>query len=129
MRISVSASEIYMYSFTMTLINRNIEGKIEQLLRIFPVVVLVGARQTGKTVLSKKIQPTWQYMDLENPNDFELISRDPMLYFEHFSSEIIFDEAQNYPKLFEVLRGMVEARREEKGRFIITGSSSPELLC
>ena len=91
-----------MYIFNMKLINRNIEEKIERLLRIFPVVALVGARQTGKTVLSKKIRPDWRYLDLENPNDFELISRDPMLYFDHVSSHIIFDEAQNYPKLFEV---------------------------
>ena len=112
----------------MKLINRNIEEKIERLLRIFPVVALVGARQTGKTVLSKKIRPDWRYLDLENPNDFELISRDPMLYFDHVSSHIIFDEAQNYPKLFEVLRGVIDAQRGEKGRFILTGSSSPELL-
>ena len=117
-----------MYISSMTLINRNIEGKIEQLLRVFPVVALVGARQTGKTVLSKKLRPTWRYVDLENPNDFEMISRDPMLYFEQFPSQIVFDEAQNYPKLFEVLRGIVDSRREEKGRFILTGSSSPELL-
>ncbi len=110
------------------LISRNIESKIEQLLRIFPVVALVGARQTGKTVLSKKLRPAWRYVDLENPNDFEMISRDPVLYFEQFPSEIILDEAQSYPKLFEVLRGVVDQRRQEKGRFIITGSSSPELL-
>ena len=45
------------------LVSRNIEIKIEQLLRIFPVVALVGARQTGKTVLSKKLRPTWRYVD------------------------------------------------------------------
>ena len=112
----------------MTFINRNVEEKIERLLRIFPVVALVGARQTGKTVLSKKLRPAWRYVDLENPNDFELVSRDPMLYFEHFPSQIIFDEAQNYPKLFEVLRSIIDAKRDLKGRFILTGSSSPELL-
>ena len=110
------------------LVSRNIESKIEQLLRIFPVVALVGARQTGKTVLSKKLRPLWRYVDLENPNDFEMISRDAILYFEQFPSEIIFDEAQSYPKLFEILRGVVDQRRQEKGRFILTGSSSPELL-
>jgi predicted AAA+ superfamily ATPase len=97
-------------------------------LRIFPVVALVGARQTGKTVLSKKLRPLWRYVDLENPNDFEMISRDAILYFEQFPSEIIFDEAQSYPKLFEILRGVVDQRRQEKGRFILTGSSSPELF-
>lgn len=112
----------------MTPIDRNISEKIERMLRIFPVVALIGARQVGKTVLSKMLRPTWRYVDLENPNDFEHVHRDPMLYFEHYPSNIIFDEAQNYPQLFEILRGVVDARREEKGRFILTGSSSPELL-
>ncbi len=109
-------------------VSRNLEDKIERLLTIFPVVALVGARQTGKTVLSKKLRPMWRYVDLENPKDFEMITRDPMLYFEQFSSEIIFDEAQSYPALFEILRGVVDKQREEKNRFILTGSSSPSLL-
>ncbi len=109
-------------------IDRNLKDKIERLLRIFPVVALVGARQVGKTVLSKTLRPTWRYVDLENPNELERINRDPILYFEHYPSHIIFDEAQSYPELFNVLRGIVDARREEKGRFILTGSSSPELL-
>ena len=112
----------------MTPIDRNIHDKIERMLRIFPVVALIGARQVGKTVLSKMLRPTWRYVDLENPNDFEHLNRDPMLYFEHYPSNIIFDEAQIYPKLFEILRGVVDARREDKGRFILTGSSNPELL-
>ena len=110
------------------LISRNVENKIERLLTIFPVVALVGARQTGKTVLSKKLRPTWRYVDLENPRDLEMITRDPMLYFEQFPSGIIFDEAQNFPVLFEMLRGIVDQQREEKNRFILTGSSSPILL-
>jgi len=117
-----------MYTERIMLISRNIERKIEQLLRIFPVVALLGARQTGKTVLSKKLRPTWRYVDFENPNDFEMVSRDPILYFEQFPSEIILDEAQSYPKLFDILRGVIDQRRQEKGRFILTGSSSPELL-
>ncbi len=107
---------------------RNIEHKVEQLLRIFPVVALVGARQTGKTVLAKKLRPDWTYCDLENPHDFELVDRDPLLYFQQYPTRIIFDEAQHYPKLFAVLRGIIDANRAEKGRFIITGSSSPDLL-
>lgn len=112
----------------MNPINRNLNDKIERLLRVFPIVALVGARQVGKTVISKTLRPLWRYADLEDPNEFERISRDPVLYFEHYPSHIIFDEAQSYPKLFEVLRGIVDSKREEKGRFILTGSSSPELL-
>ena len=87
------------------------------LLTVFPVVALIGARQTGKTVLSKKLNPDWRYLDLENPNDFDLISRDPILYFQQFPDHTIFDEAQSYPELFKVLRGVVDSNRSMKGRF------------
>ncbi len=111
----------------MTL-NRNIEAKIEKMLEVFPAVVLIGARQAGKTTLAQKVRAKWDYFDLENPNTFDLIQRDPVLFFTQFPSHIILDEAQCFPELFNVLRGVIDNRRQEKGRFIITGSSSPELL-
>lgn len=112
----------------MKIIKRNIEEKLEKMLQIFPVVALIGARQTGKTSLSQKIRPDFRYIDLENITDYELLARDPSLFFEQFPSHIIFDEAQRFPKLFELLRGVVDKDRNQKGRFIITGSSSPDLL-
>lgn len=70
----------------------------------------------------------WKYIDLESPDDFELISRNPNLFFKQYPQHVIIDEAQIYPELFPVLRGIVDSHRSQKGRFIITGSSSPELL-
>ncbi|MEZ5534603.1 MAG: ATP-binding protein [Thiolinea sp.] len=109
-------------------LKRNITGKINQLLEIFPVVLLIGARQTGKTTLSKALRPEWQYFDLENANDFDLITRDYDFFFSEYPRHLIIDEAQNDPQLFRHLRGVIDAKRAEKGRFILTGSSSPELL-
>lgn len=107
---------------------RNIQEKIIFLLETFPAVAIIGARQTGKTVLSKTLRPNWKYVDLENPDDLTKLSQAPGLYFEQFKSEIIFDEAQNYPELFNILRGVIDQQRDKKGQFIITGSSSPKLL-
>lgn len=109
-------------------ITRNIENKLETLLTLFPAVAIIGARQTGKTVLSHNKRENWKYLDLENPNDHQLISQNPTLYLEQFSDNIIFDEAQSYPELFNILRGEIDKKRHIKGRFIITGSSSPKLL-
>lgn len=109
-------------------LTRNIEVKVQKLMRIFPVVALIGARQTGKTTISKKIAASWDYFDLENPNHFDLIHRDPVLFFKQFHSNLILDEAQKYPEIFNVLRGVIDEDRDQKGRFIVTGSSSPELL-
>lgn len=106
---------------------RNQAKVIEKLLDVFPVVAILGARQTGKTTLAKQIRPHWRYYDLEQLQDYDLISQDSALFFERHPSELIIDEAQDYPALFQVLRGVIDAHRDWKGRFILTGSSSPEL--
>ena len=112
----------------MTGLKRNLFRKIDKLLGVFPVVMLIGARQTGKTTLSKALRPDWHYFDLENSKDHDLISRDYDFFFDEYPRHIIIDEAQEDPDLFRHLRGTIDAKREEKGRFILTGSSSPELL-
>jgi predicted AAA+ superfamily ATPase len=70
----------------------------------------------------------WHYVDLENPQDYDRISADPVFFFKQFSQHLIIDEAQELPVLFQVLRGVIDADRDRCGRFILTGSSSPELL-
>ena len=112
----------------MTGIKRNLEQKINRLLTLFPVVMLIGARQTGKTTLSKMLRPDWKYIDLENASDFDFVSRDYDFFFSEYPQHLIIDEAQEDPALFRHLRGVIDADRNNKGRFILTGSSSPDLL-
>ncbi len=112
----------------MTDINRNLEKKVNKLLTLFPVVMLIGARQTGKTTLCKKIKPKWHYFDLENGADYDFITQDYNFFFKEHKNHIIIDEAQEAPDLFRHLRGVVDRKRSEYGRFILTGSSSPALL-
>jgi len=100
---------------------RNIEKKLEELLSFFPVVIILGVRQCGKTTLSKMIRPSWHYFDLERSKDFEFFIREhPHL--------LIIDEAQRYPALFQELRSVIDRDRKQKNRFILTVSSSPNLL-
>jgi predicted AAA+ superfamily ATPase len=68
------------------------------------------------------------YIDLEKPSDYDRVQRDTEFFFKQHPREVIFDEAQLCPQLFSVLRGVIDENREENGRFILTGSSSPELL-
>ena len=111
---------------------RNLEKKALNLLDMFPAVAFVGARQAGKSTLAKELGAAsgknWKYMDLERPSDYERIMADPEFFFEQYPQNVIIDEAQLYPALFEVLRGVIDNRRTQKGRFILTGSSSPEFL-
>lgn len=107
---------------------RNISQYIKELLDIYPVIAIIGARQVGKTTLAKTIASDFIYIDFEKTNDFDRLSSDPEFFFKQHPSHVIFDEAQLLPNLFPTLRSVIDENREEKGRFIITGSSSPELL-
>ncbi len=107
---------------------RNLTQRIESLLEQFPVVAIIGARQVGKTTLAKQLRSNWRYIDLQKPSDQDLILPDPEIFFKNYPDSVILDEAQTHPILFAVLRGIIDENRNVKGRFIITGSSSPELL-
>ena len=106
---------------------RFLEDKLNNLLGMFPVVAIVGPRQCGKSTLVRQLRPKWRYYDLESPDDYQLISSDPLAFFSLNRDAVIIDEAQQYPDLFQVLRGVIDRDRQKKGRFILTGSSSPEI--
>jgi hypothetical protein len=107
---------------------RYLEDKLNRLLELFPAVALIGPRQCGKSTLVKQIRPDWQYYDLENPQDYQLIANDPVAFFNLHPGHVIIDEAQQYPELFKVLRGVIDDDRKYRGRFILTGSSSPHIV-
>jgi len=107
---------------------RLIENKINHLLALFPVVAVIGARQCGKSTLVKKLRPDWHYYDLERQDDYQLISSDPQGFFSRRPDATIIDEAQQYPEIFRVLRGVIDQDRNTTGRYLLTGSSSPEIV-
>lgn len=109
-------------------LKRNITEYLSYLLTQFPCVAIIGARQVGKTTLAKTVMPNWFYIDLERAADLDRLTHDVDFFFKQHPGQIIFDEAQLYPELFATLRGIIDKDRQEKGRFILTGSSSPELL-
>lgn len=112
----------------MSTLKRHSFTKAQHLLDLFPVLVILGVRQCGKTTLAKELRPQWKYFDLENGQDFEFITRDFDFFFQEHPNAIIIDEAQESPQLFKEIRGIIDKNRTEKNRFILTGSSSPELL-
>lgn len=109
------------------MLNRNLTNKINKLLTLFPAVGVVGPRQAGKTTLCRGLEPAWYYLDLQNPQDYDRLVHDPIFFFEQHPAGVIIDEAQTYPPLFPVLRGVIDSERDQKSRFILTGSSQPAL--
>lgn len=107
---------------------RHLQVKIDTLLGMFPTVALIGSRQCGKSTLVQQLRPNWKYYDLESPDDYQLITSDPLSFFALNPQHLIIDEAQQYPDLFKVLRGVIDQQRKQKGRFLLTGSSSPAIV-
>jgi hypothetical protein len=107
---------------------RACEGLLAERLRQFPCVAIIGPRQCGKTTLLGTLPDTWKRIDLEQRADFQAVSQDPDLFFRLNPCRVAFDEAQILPSLFSALRVAIDSARTEKGRYVITGSSSPALL-
>ena len=105
------------------------------LLESFPAVALLGPRQVGKTTLAHEIARDCGgqalYLDLELPSDRAKLSEPEAYFAAHEGSLLILDEIQRMPDLFQVLRGVIDARRRKgftKGQFLLLGSASIELL-
>ncbi len=107
---------------------RAYEILVKEYLEFFPCVALLGPRQCGKTTLLESFMPEWKIIDLEKQSDFQIISQDPDLFFRLNPEKTGIDEAQIFPELFPALRVAIDSNREKTGRFIITGSSSPDLV-
>jgi len=113
------------------MINRFITNDLINTILNFPVVGIIGPRQSGKTTIAKyiitKLNKAAIYLDIENPKDENKLS-DPVLFFENNQDKcIILDEIQHRPDLFPILRAMIDLNRVP-ARFIILGSASPELI-
>lgn len=103
------------------MIDREIEAEIHILKSEFPVVAIVGPRQSGKTVLSKKLFSDYEYISLEDIDHREFAQNDPRGFLERYHSNIIFDEIQRVPNLISYLQTHADNQREN-GSIIITGS-------
>ena len=106
---------------------RHLETHLQTLLSHFPCVVLTGVRQCGKTTLLGALPGNWQHFDMENSTDRQQVLADPDLFFRLHSDKLVIDEAQLAPPLFAALRVAIDRDRSKKGRFLLSGSSSPEL--
>jgi predicted AAA+ superfamily ATPase len=103
-------------------IERLIEPLVLDRARTRPVVVLTGARQTGKTSLVKRLFPTHHYVSLDLPSEAEQAELDPSAFLARHPAPLIVEEVQYAPGLLRHLKREVDERRNENGRFILTGS-------
>ncbi len=93
----------------------------------YPVLIITGPRQSGKTTLSRMLAPDSPYFSLEDPDVRAFATDDPRAFLRQSAGGAILDEIQRVPDLFSYLQGVVDADRR-MGQFILTGSSQFELL-
>ena len=94
----------------------------------FPVVVIVGARQAGKTTLARAVFPAHAYVDLEDPRTAQRFRDDARFALDALPPGAMLDEAQAVPEVFAALRGAVDAERRRAGRYVVLGSAQPALV-
>ena len=103
---------------------------LNQRIKEFPAVAILGPRQCGKTTLAKQFAKQHEkskihFFDLENPVDLSRLEN-PTLALKDLTGFIIIDEIQRRPELFPVLRVLID--KNKKSRYIILGSASGELI-
>ena len=103
-------------------IPRRLEARLLQLAATRPVVVLTGARQTGKTALCRHLFPEHAYVSLDLPSEAAQAEGDPEVFLERHPEPLIIDEVQYAPALFRHLKLRVDRDRGRCGRFLLTGS-------
>lgn len=93
----------------------------------FPVVLITGARQVGKTTLARAFLPDASYVTLDVPAEAEAARLDPRRIFAERSPPLILDEVQYAPGLLREIKLRVDGERAP-GQFLVTGSQSFELM-
>jgi predicted AAA+ superfamily ATPase len=115
------------------MITRRLVPALTSALAEAPAVALLGPRQVGKTTLALELARTRPavYLDLESESDRARLSEPELYLAQHADKLVILDEIQRTPQLFSSLRGLIDAGRRRgqgKGRFLVLGSASIDLL-
>ncbi len=104
------------------MIQRHLEKQILKYVEQYPILALVGPRQSGKTTLAKALFPTYKYVSLENIDTRHRASQDPRGFLKDTGPFVILDEVQRVPELFSYLQELVD-EKQDPGQYILTGSS------
>ncbi len=105
----------------MKVLEREMASELRDMAKSYPVVTLLGPRQSGKTTLSKTLFPDKPYVTLEDLDERSFAENDARGFLARFPDGAIFDEIQRTPQLLSFIQGIVD-KTDKKGMFILTGS-------
>jgi uncharacterized protein len=108
-------------------IEREANKKLQEMATKFPILVVTGPRQSGKTTIAKMTFPNYRYVNLESPDTRLFATNDPKGFLSKYDQYVILDEIQNVPELFSYLQQIVDESNID-GQFILSGSQNFLLL-
>jgi predicted AAA+ superfamily ATPase len=107
-------------------ISRTLSDRILELHKFYPVTIITGARQVGKTELCKNLFADYSYANLEEFGVRTFAQKDPNYFLDTLGEKAIIDEAQNCPELLSSIQVRVD--KDKSLRYVITGSSNFSLM-
>lgn len=113
----------------MEYIKRELERKFLEADKFFKAILVIGARQVGKSTMLKELAKKQNRTVVTMDNDYvrSLANNDPGLFFQTYKPPILIDEIQKAPDLLEYIKVMCD-ESEERGRFWLTGSQRKKII-
>lgn len=108
------------------MIKRELQSELEKMAREYPVVTLMGPRQSGKTTLVRHVFPRKPYLNMETPDLRALAATDPNGLLAKYPNGAIIDEVQRVPELLSYIQVIVDEKKQH-GLYILTGSHQSNL--
>ncbi|GHV11903.1 ATPase [Spirochaetia bacterium] len=110
------------------MLERTMKKVIEQTSKSFPVLLLTGQRQIGKTTLLESMASgDRRYVSLDDLQARSLAKNDPNAFIQRYEPPVIIDEVQYAPELFTYIKIHVDTRKQN-GLFWLTGSQQYRLM-
>jgi uncharacterized protein len=109
-------------------IDRQLSAQVLSAARQFPALVITGGRQTGKTTLLQHLFPEASFASLDLPSAAYQADERSEEFLRSYPEPVILDEVQYAPGLFRYLKAAIDAKRSERGRFLMTGSQKFSLM-
>lgn len=106
---------------------RSIAPLLNESLGQYPVVVVTGARQVGKSTLLRQTLTSWQQVSLEDLDMREFAQSDPRGFLQRYPAPLVIDEAQHVPHLFSYIQTAVDASGR-MGQYVLSGSQQFSLM-
>ena len=112
----------------MTYIRRTIESLLLEAAKHFPVILLTGPRQSGKSTTLQRLFSAHGYVTFDDPVVRAQAERDPALFLADHPAPVVFDEIQYVPHLLSHIKMAVDGSRRRHGSYVLTGSQAFSLM-